>query len=306
MIPYKSPENPPRRHQDTKARSFFNLVPSRLCAFVVTILEFKPRQRILNFASLILTMTIFLNACAPLDASLITATPAQPTETPFMTPTIVWFPPSATPSPAAVASQTPIPDMHPGLGRTILTDTFSDPDDWDTAVSNVASAAITRSRLTLAVQGGGIYLPSFRQGPSFTDFYAEITAKTSLCRDSDSYGLLVRGKAVAYYRFALTCHGQVRADRISVDTRRPLQEPVFSGDAPPGAPGEVRIGVWAAGSEMRLFLNGRYQFSINDSNYASGGLGVFVQSTGDTPVTVTFSDLVVREVDYVPPPAATP
>jgi hypothetical protein len=273
---------------------------------VVVLRKFRAGQKYLNFARLILAMTFLLNACAPFDASSITATPAQPTETPLQTPTIVWFPPSATPSPAAIASQTPIPDMHPGLGDTLLTDTFSDPDDWDTAVSNVASAAITRSRLTLAVQGGGIYLPSFRQGTTFTDFYAEITAKTSLCRDSDSYGLLVRGKAVAYYRFALTCHGQVRADRISVDTRRPLQEAVFSGDAPPGAPGEVRIGVWAAGDEMRLFLNDRFQFSITDSNYPSGGLGVFVQSTGDTPVTVTFSDLVVREVDHVPPAVETP
>jgi hypothetical protein len=93
----------------------------------------------------------------------------------------------------------------------------------------------------------------------------------------------------------------VRADRISVDTRQPLQEPLASGDAPPGAPGEVRIGIWASGDEMRLFLNDRFQFSISDANYLSGSLGVFAQSAGDTPVTVTFSELVVRDVKYIPP-----
>ena len=86
-----------------------------------------------------------------------------------------------------------------------------------------------------------------------------------------------------------------------MDTRRPLQEAVLSGDVPPGAPGEVRIGVWASDTEMRLFLNGRYQFSISDTNLPTGGLGVFVQSTGNTAVTVTFSDLVVRELDAVVP-----
>ncbi len=251
--------------------------------------------------SVLLAMTWILTACSPLDASRITATPAQPTETPFQTPTIVWFPPSSTPSPAAVASQPATPEMHPGVGQTILNDTFSSEEPWDTAVDALGSVAIERNRLTMAAQPG-VYLISFRSGQAFNDFFAEITAKTSLCRGSDSYGLLVRGSAVAYYRFALSCNGLVRADRISVDTRRPLQEPVPSGDVPPGAPGEVRIGIWASGTEMRLFLNGRYQFSITDSNYANGGLGVFAQSAGDTPVTVIFSNLVVREVDYTIPP----
>ena len=150
----------------------------------------------------------------------------------------------------------------------------------------------------------GVYLLSFRNGAAFGDFYAEITARPSLCRDGDEYGLLVRGRPVAYYRFALTCNGTARADRVSVDTRSPLHEAIPSADAPPGAPGEVRIGVWAAGTELRLFLNGRFQFSIRDANYLSGGIGVFAHSTGDTPMAVSFSKLEVWEVDYAPAPAS--
>jgi hypothetical protein len=120
-----------------------------------------------------------------------------------------------------------------------------------------------------------------------SDFYAEITARPSLCRGEDNYGLVVRGVGSSFYRFVLACNGQIRAERISGGTRQPLQEPVPSGDAP-GAPGEVRIGIWAVGSEMRLFLNGRYQFSVTEGTFPSGALGVFVRSTGETPVTVTF------------------
>ncbi len=65
-----------------------------------------------------------------------------------------------------------------------------------------------------------------------------------------------------------------------------------------GAPGEVRLGIWAAGSEFRFFLNGRYQFTADDKSYASGGLGVFAYPAGSTPVTVTFSDLAVYAVTY--------
>jgi hypothetical protein len=239
-----------------------------------------------------------LSSCSAIDALLPTLTPAVPTETPFPSPTIVWFPPSVTPSPGSLATQAATPEMHPGIGPSVLIDDFARQALWDTSVDVQGSRAVDRNRLTLAAQPG-VYLLSFRQGAAFADFYAEITARPSLCRGSDEYGFLVRGRPVAYYRFALSCNGTVRADRVSVDTRRPLQEAVASGDVPPGAPGEVRIGVWASGTEMRLFLNGRFQFSISDANDTSGGLGVFADSAGDTPLTVTFSDLEVWEVEYI-------
>jgi hypothetical protein len=56
---------------------------------------------------------------------------------------------------------------------------------------------------------------------------------------------------------------------------------------------------------MRFFLNGRYQFGITDGTYRSGAVGVFARSAGDTPVTVTFSELSIYDVTYSAP-AATP
>ena len=95
--------------------------------------------------------------------------------------------------------------------------------------------------------------------------------------------------------------GQTHAERISLGERHILHEPVISGDVPPGAPGEVRIGVWASGPELRLFLNDRFQFSFSDKNISSGSVGVFARATGDTPVTVAFSNLRVHAVEYFPP-----
>ena len=175
------------------SRIFFRFVTWSLCAFVVS-------------------------ACSGLDPSLITATPAAATETPLQTPTIVWFPPSATPSPALLATQAATPEMRPGLGKTVLNDQFTNPKLWDTITTDQASAVVDRNRLTLAVHPGGITLVSFRRGAMFADFYAEITAKPSLCRASDLYGFLVRGRPVAYYRFGLSCDGLVRAPTASAWT----------------------------------------------------------------------------------------
>jgi hypothetical protein len=246
-------------------------------------------------------MTLLISSCAVMDAWNATPTPIILTETPQPTPTIDWFPASATPTLGALSTQKPpTPEMRPGLGTTILTDEFSDPSLWDTATSDQASAEMDNNRLNLSAQSK-VYMISLRHELTASDYYAELTARPSLCRDDDSYGLLVRANALAYYRFSLSCNGNVFAERISGIKHESLQEPLPSGDVPRGAPGEVRIGVWAVGSEMRLFLNGRYQFSVSSSNYPSGTIGVFVNSAGETPAVVSFSRLSLQEVDYSPP-----
>jgi hypothetical protein len=262
--------------------------------------DFCHQMRMTFPRTLIITCGLLLTACSGFVPISVTATPRPPTPTPLLTATPVWFPATPTPTPQVFHTQVPTPEMLTGVGELIASDDFSDPEEWNTAVSDQGSALVSRDRLTLAVQPG-VYLVSLQRQMVLANFYAEITARPSLCRGADEYGFLVRANAVAYYRFALTCDGQVHAERISVKERHDLHDPVLSGDVPPGAPGEVRIGVWAAGSELRLFLNGRFQFSFNDLNLSSGTVGVFARAAGETPVTVTFSDLKVRAVEYFPP-----
>ena len=257
----------------------------------------------MSFIRLILLILVssMLSSCAVLDALNATPTPVIPTETPLPTPTIDWFPASATPTPGVFsAQQEATPEMRPGLGETTLTDDFSDPSLWDTATSGQASAEVVGNRLNLSVESK-IYMISLRHDLTASDYYAEITARPGLCRDNDSYGLLVRANATAYFRFSLSCNGAAYAERIGVGTKELLHKPIQSSDVPAGAPGEVRIGVWIVGTEMRLFLNGRYQFSVNNSNYPRGTIGVFVNSAGETPVIVSFSRLTIQKVNYALP-----
>jgi hypothetical protein len=244
-----------------------------------------------------------ISSCAALDVlNSLNATPIPTpvTEMPTLTPTIVWFPPSVTPTQGAAATpKPPTPEMRPGIGKTTLTDDFSDSSLWNTAISEQGSAEVNDNRLILAAQSK-VYMFSLRRDLSADNYYMEITARPDLCRDKDNYGVLVRANAVAYYRFSLTCNGSAFAERISVGTRELLQAALPSGDVPRGAPGEVRIGVWAVGSELRLFLNGRYQFGFYNNNYPGGTIGVFVNSTGDTPTIVSFSRLTLQAVDTSP------
>lgn len=259
-----------------------------------------PRVGIASSGYALLAMTIILTSCSALDVFSATSVPVVLTETPLPSPTTVWFPPSETSAPQVFSTPPATPEMRPGLGDIIATDDFSSTSVWDVAASDQGSAAIDNHRLTLAVQKD-ISMISLQHNLTLNDFYAEITASPGLCRAGDEYGLLIRARAVAYYRFALSCNGAASAERISNKTREILHTPLPSSDAPLGAPGEVRIGVWAVGTEMRLFLNGHYQFSVTDANYSSGALGVFVQSAGDSAVTVSFSDLSIQDVTFIPP-----
>jgi hypothetical protein len=257
----------------------------------------------LLYATMILASACAAVATNPPAPGTPTATATRPTSTP----TIVWFPPSETPTARAFASPGPTPERKPGIGRLILSDDFSSALLWNPGVSDEAGVAIGRGQLTLAAQPG-VSAFRIRQGPTLASFYAEVTAQPSLCRDSDEYGLLFRAPSSSgYYVYAVTCNGTSLAERIRFSRSFPLHDPVLSADVPVGPPGEVRLGVWASGTEFHFFLNGHYQFRVSDPTLKQGSIGVFARAAGSTPVTIIFSDLSVYNVTYIPPsPTPTP
>jgi len=249
---------------------------------------------------------IALTSCTPTQ-SLPTLVPAS--ETPALSPTatVQWFLPTGTPTPHLVQPPSMTPVYLPGLGETLATDDFGSDAAWNTVTSDEGNISVSRNRITIAVKEPQIYMISLRNEPLLTDFYAEISAHPALCKGGDSYGLLFRANNAAAYRYALACNGTVRLERMSLERARLIHSPLPSGDVPPGSPGDVRLGVWAVGPEMRFFLNGRHQFTATDVNLEIGTLGVFAQSAGDTAMTVTFSELVVQSVAYASPtPTMTP
>jgi hypothetical protein len=189
------------------------------------------------------------------------------------------------------------------VGSLIFSDSFDQPALWNTANSESASAAVTRNQLVLTISGPGpLSITSLRSQPETGDFYAEAMVDISLCSGKDQYGMLFRASGSAnYYRFAINCSGQMRLERLRAGETYPLNDWLSSGDAPFGAPALVKIGVWAVGREMRVFLNDHYQVSVLDPVFSSGTIGFFVFASGQNPVTISFSNLSVYSVFYVPP-----
>jgi len=243
-----------------------------------------------------LSAILGLVSCAP--PTLIPPTPTvipAPTETP--TPTVVWFPPTATRTPVPREEPTATLEMRPNIGEVLFEDDFSSAGSWQLGQSRQGTIALGQDELTIAIIEPRAYLFSVRSEPSFGDFYAEITASPNLCAGLDEYGLLFRLSSIgSFYRYSLSCDGQVRLDRVVGGTAGSPQPWLVSASVPRGAPSSSRLGVWVVGRELRFFINDEFQFSVSDSYHVSGALGVFARSAGENAVTVSFSDLKVYKI----------
>jgi hypothetical protein len=138
------------------------------------------------------------------------------------------------------------------------------------------------------------FLFSILKDFSENDYYMEITANPTICRGKDEYGVLVRvSSSQDLFRFALTCDGHARLDRVLKGQASASVPPILSAAVPPGAPSRSRLGAWAKENELRFYANGQHLFDIKDASLLNGRLGVFTRAGGEDSVTVNFSDLII-------------
>jgi hypothetical protein len=238
-----------------------------------------------------------LSACLPAATPLPplpTNTQLPPTAT--ATATIVWFPSTPTYTPFPTPVITPTLDVRPEQGNLLIKEDFSNPENWTLGRANQMSVALGKNELSLAISKPGGYLYTLYRQAVPNDFYIEVTASPSLCKDKDEYGLLLRvSPSLEFYRFSLSCDGEVRLDKYFKQVASSPQPWTLSGAVPPGAPSSSRIGVQAQGKTMQFFVNGQFQFSVQDPSLTGGSLGFFARSANDTAVTVSFSDLEIYQ-----------
>ncbi|MHB1337456.1 MAG: hypothetical protein ACYCYG_01400 [Bellilinea sp.] len=256
----------------------------------------------------LLLLMVGASACVPAGEAAVTPV-STPTSAPSSTPTatIDWFPVTATPTPRPIEIITPTATPDLLLGAELLRDDFSEQGAWSTFRTTTGTASYGKERFTLAVSAPEGYLVSLRSTPELSDFYLEITASTSLCRDSDSYGLFLRSGGEGYgYRWVITCDGRTRLERVRDFQATLVEDWVASPYMMSGSPVTLHLGVWMAGGEMRFFVERVEIFRAREPFYTSGLVGVFARASGETPVTVSFSDMVVYSINTAALPTRTP
>ncbi|MFH2040032.1 MAG: hypothetical protein ABIJ65_11420 [Chloroflexota bacterium] len=251
----------------------------------------------LRIVVLLVTSQI-LAACSGFNQTAIpTSTLVLPT--PTETATINWFPATNTPTPLPLQAATPTPGVVPGVGSLLFRDNFRNANLWTATTSIAGNSIVSNNQLTLTLSEGTDMqtITSLRMQPQVSDFYAEINTQLSLCRGKDQVSLLFRVTSAAdFYRYSVSCSGEVRLERVVSGKPFVIRDWTPSPDAPFGAPGEIKMSVWAFGRDLRFFLDDQFQFNINDQFFSQGGLGVSIRSDSGNPMSVSFSKLIIHAV----------
>ena len=147
-------------------------------------------KRIL-FGSLCLILTACVNVVQPEPTPSTTITPTMsPTDT------VVWFPPTRTPTQIPTSQVTPTPESTAEYGEILYRDGFNFNRGWIVPSSQRGEVNIGKGELNIIIREPKTTLSSILEGEAFGDFYAEITASPSLCSGKDEYGFMLDRKSV--------------------------------------------------------------------------------------------------------------
>ncbi len=248
--------------------------------------------------SLWIVFLLLLSSCLASEGLPPTAAPtATLTETLPPSPTVVWFPPTETAQMTPTVETTPTPGVMAELGEVIFRDPFTSSEGWNLPNSSRGRVNVAGGEIDIILNQPASYLQANLEKPDLGDFYAEITANPVICSGRDEYGFLFRVYGQdQFYRFGLTCSGEIRLDRFFSGGSVVLYPWTRSASVPVGAPSVSKIAVLAVDDQFYFYINGDPQLSVADQPRSVGSFGVYARSVGENAVTVTFSDLLVREV----------
>ncbi|MHC1740193.1 MAG: hypothetical protein AB9897_03670 [Anaerolineaceae bacterium] len=222
----------------------------------------------------------------------------SPTPSMTMTPTVIWFPVTATPEIIRPPTATPNPASSPVFGQLLFADTFSGQDDWLNSQDSNGFVIVKEDSITLAVKKPRGSLVALRQNTKLTDYYMETTLnKVGFCSPDDQVGVVFRAQGQqSYYRLLIDCQGKITLQQVIGGSPAALVDWTPSSEIPPNLWKPIKIGIWVSGKVMRIYLNDHLQFETTRDTYKSGEIGYFAHAAGESALTVSFSALNVYQV----------
>lgn len=229
--------------------------------------------------------------------SVLLAQTSTPTITPTLEFTLTPLPTlplvdTSTPTPPGVPTRQP-QDPALRLGEPDWVDTFDTANNWVPFSGQVSQIEIREGKFlyTIFQQGSG---PTWTVSwPTVSNFYLEVTARTpQVCGGKDRFGLVFRAPEPDLgYRFEISCDGAYRMVTFSPTL---VEELVVwtPGESILAGPNQInRIGVWAEGPVVAIYINGIAVAGLPHDAYRSGRFGLTITSEQTDNFTIEFDDL---------------
>lgn len=183
-------------------------------------------------------------------------------------------------SPAPTTTPSSSEDPRTVLGDPVWSDPFDAPDNWPMYEDAHVRFAIADGRLTMTALSAENWDGWMLTWPEIGDFYLEGTFSPASCSGLDRYGLMFRANPTAQgyagYLFAASCDGQISLRGWDGSAFRDLIAWSSAAGVPSGGAASVRLGVWAEGDRLRLYVNGRQVAEARDAAFTDGMFGVFI------------------------------
>lgn len=269
--------------------------------------ESAPRVFLRLRAAAGLTVMLAAGMLSACTIEMITPT-VQPTNTATFTPELALS--SLLPTIAEVPTKTSTitPTNTPDVlrpkeaGQRIFFDPLEDAiTGWTVTKTDIGTVDFSGGMLVFTLNASYTSLVSELPKDFPSDLYIETTVQTLLCGEGpDTYGIIFRNSKDYSYRFAVTCYGQLRFERIKGSALEGATAWKETLGLLQGAPATNRIGVLVQGRIFRFFVGGIEVFSGQDPMSDSGGVGLFIRTEKSNVLSVGFEDLSVYTLKESP------
>ena len=222
------------------------------------------------------------------------------TQPPVETPTI---PPTATVSATATATSSP-EDPRVQLGSPTFTDTLDNGKSF-----GLESKAYDDDYTYIRVENGALVLTSryatgFRGwrtgGTKLGNAYLEALIRVGECSGTDNYGLVFRSPDfIKGYWFQVTCGGNWELGYWDGSEYTSLENGTNTSNALlTGSNQTNRLGAWASGDQIKLYINGKLIAQTEDSSLSEpGSYGALIASYNTSNFTVTIDEFAYWKFD---------
>ena len=243
------------------------------------------------------------------DFELLPESPTEPTDTPVPSATIqdeadvTETPEGEEGTPTATMTATPIlveGDPRGVLGDPTWVDDFVETEDWPLYDDSNVRFTLGEDDLLMTA-----YNPSFYNGWMLTwrdavDSYFEITTEVEECSGRDSYGIMFRASSTNQgyigYLFGIGCDGTYILRSWDGESLTKIGDWTASELIRSGSNQTHRIGVWAEGTTLKLYIDGQEVTSITDGTHESGLFGVYIGSANTPNLTVHVDEFAYWEL----------
>jgi len=221
----------------------------------------------------------------------ITPTP-EATETPL--PEIPTMPsqPTATPTPPTAPPRNS-QDPALRLGEPAWTDSFDSSENWTEFAGRNSQIEVRDGQLFYTIFEANAAPTWTISWPQISNFYLETLVRTpQTCSGKDRLGLIFRAPDPDHgYRLEISCDGQYRMVVFSADNVAVIVAWASSDHLLPGPNQVNRIGVWANGKVISIYLNGVPVAGLEHDDYRTGTFGFTVTAEETNNFSAAFDDL---------------